>query len=283
MSCTLCNGLYKPNSDPIPSEEDDPSIFDLTTSAQNGCKGCFLLSQAARAFEQLWAHFKDDEVRVFICPTSRPAIWGSDGQFHLTIMHQTQGRNDLWEKVTIHVGPGQISPYPAVRSQACLEANSGSDESLQRLKTLVDECQTHHIQCNKPSSTLLPDRLVQVQLSCRSHVLRVVDCKGKTGQYTAMSHCWGQAGTIPPIKCTKASLESQKESLSWDSLSKTFQDADTITRALDIQYLWIDSLCIIQDDEDDWREQASQSKSEAISHDHIPNERFPSRISPKTI
>jgi hypothetical protein len=51
MSCTLCNGLYKPNSDPIPSEEDDPSIFDLTTSAQNGCKGCFLLSQAARAFE----------------------------------------------------------------------------------------------------------------------------------------------------------------------------------------------------------------------------------------
>jgi hypothetical protein len=128
--------------------------------------------------------------------------------------------------------PGQISPYPAISSQACLEANSGSEESLRRLKTVVDECRIHHTQYNKQYGTLLPDRLVQVQLPFRSHVLRIVDCKCKTGQYTALSHCWDQAGTIPPIKCTEASLESQRESPSWDALSKTFQDAVTITRAL---------------------------------------------------
>lgn len=261
MSCTLCSRLYEPDCRAVPSETDDPSLFDLASSAQNGCKGCFLVSQAACAFQQLWAHFNDAEVRVF----SRPSTWGSEGQFHLKLWHQTRGKKpDLWETITIHVAPGELSPYPSIRAQTCLEADSGSEELLQRLKILVDECQTHHTQCNVPSDTLLPDRLVQVQLLGGSHLLRVVDSKGKTGQYTALSHCWGQPGTVPPVKCTKASLKSQQDSIPWDSLSKTLQDAVIITRALGIQYLWIDSLCIIQDDEDDWREQACQSKPKAI-------------------
>jgi hypothetical protein len=35
-------------------------------------------------------------------------------------------------------------------------------------------------------------------------------------------------------------------------LTKTFQDAIAIARSLGIAYLWIDSLCIIQDDAEDW-------------------------------
>src|SRR5438034_1924444 len=37
------------------------------------------------------------------------------------------------------------------------------------------------------------------------------------------------------------------------ALPKTFQDAVLLTRALGVRYLWIDSLCIIQDDEKDWK------------------------------
>jgi hypothetical protein len=44
MPCILCHRLYEPNSDPVVSDKDDPSILDLTTSAQNGCTGCFHLS-----------------------------------------------------------------------------------------------------------------------------------------------------------------------------------------------------------------------------------------------
>lgn len=42
------------------------------------------------------------------------------------------------------------------------------------------------------------------------------------------------------------------------NLPKTFRDAVQITRALNIRYLWIDSLCIIQDDQRDWASEASQ-------------------------
>ncbi|KAH0531283.1 hypothetical protein TsFJ059_000137 [Trichoderma semiorbis] len=43
-----------------------------------------------------------------------------------------------------------------------------------------------------------------------------------------------------------------------DSLPKTFQDAVTVTRSLGIPYLWIDSLCIIQEDEKDWESEAAR-------------------------
>ncbi|KAH8173596.1 heterokaryon incompatibility protein (HET) domain-containing protein [Sarocladium implicatum] len=36
----------------------------------------------------------------------------------------------------------------------------------------------------------------------------------------------------------------------------SFQDAITITRAIGLRWLWIDSLCIVQDDEDDWRRES---------------------------
>lgn len=45
-----------------------------------------------------------------------------------------------------------------------------------------------------------------------------------------------------------------------ESLSKTFHDAIETTLELGLHYIWIDSLCIIQDDMDDWRREASRMK-----------------------
>ncbi|KAI0159720.1 heterokaryon incompatibility protein-domain-containing protein [Xylariaceae sp. FL1272] len=49
-----------------------------------------------------------------------------------------------------------------------------------------------------------------------------------------------------------------KKNIPWRELSKTFQDAVDICQKLQIDYIWIDSLCIIQDDDKDWREQSVQ-------------------------
>lgn len=76
------------------------------------------------------------------------------------------------------------------------------------------------------------------------------------GRYIALSHCWG-----PPekhsITTTTVNIDRHRaEGIPFDSLSKTFQDATTITRKLGVEYLWIDSLCIVQDDRDDWESEA---------------------------
>jgi len=44
-------------------------------------------------------------------------------------------------------------------------------------------------------------------------------------------------------------------------LSRSFQDAVTFTRWIGIRYLWIDCLCIIQDDEEDWEKESAKMAS----------------------
>lgn len=47
----------------------------------------------------------------------------------------------------------------------------------------------------------------------------------------------------------------------WELLPTTFRDAIQVTKGLGIRYLWIDSLCIIQDDDVDWKEESSKMAS----------------------
>ncbi|KAI0099680.1 hypothetical protein GGR51DRAFT_535479 [Nemania sp. FL0031] len=58
-----------------------------------------------------------------------------------------------------------------------------------------------------------------------------------------LSHRWGANETF---KLTKANILSMKQNVPWDSIPKLYQDAIKITRELQINYIWIDSLCIIQ-------------------------------------
>jgi hypothetical protein len=72
----------------------------------------------------------------------------------------------------------------------------------------------------------------------------------RPGKYLALSHRWG-APTQHRKFCTLTSnIEDYKKGIAIDEMPKTFQDAIAITRSLGVPYLWIDSLCIIQDNED---------------------------------
>jgi hypothetical protein len=77
-----------------------------------------------------------------------------------------------------------------------------------------------------------------------------------SARYATLSHCWGQV--LPDCITTKATIESRKQLILYESLPKTFQGAVAFTRGLQIRYLWIDSLCIVQDDEMDWRHESAQ-------------------------
>ncbi|KAI0143563.1 heterokaryon incompatibility protein-domain-containing protein [Xylariaceae sp. FL1272] len=77
-------------------------------------------------------------------------------------------------------------------------------------------------------------------------------------QYVALSHCWGE---IKPIQALTTNVDSLKEEILLPLLPKSFREAIAISRGLKYQYIWIDALCIIQDDELDWKQQSSQMDS----------------------
>ena len=68
------------------------------------------------------------------------------------------------------------------------------------------------------------------------------------GQYAALSYCWGgsQTGTL-----TGKNYNDYKNGLDLSKLSRTLQHAIQFTRSLDVLYLWVDALCIMQDDVSD--------------------------------
>lgn len=52
-------------------------------------------------------------------------------------------------------------------------------------------------------------------------------------------------------------LADHKRQVPWAVLSQTFKDACVLCLNLGIHYIWIDSLCIVQDDSADWKQEAS--------------------------
>lgn len=68
-----------------------------------------------------------------------------------------------------------------------------------------------------------------------------------------LSHCWGPE---PPIRLTRANIESMKRGISVKDLPRSFQHALVVTGWFQCRYLWIDSLCIVQDSIEDWEKES---------------------------
>lgn len=119
------------------------------------------------------------------------------------------------------------------------------------MKEWLEDCNKYHDHCSTydiNEDPKLPARILDVRdrQELRLHCIE----KEERGKYIALSHCWGKAKTFSTIKGNFSSL---REGINFDQLPKTFQDAIEVTQQLGIAFLWIDSLCIIQDDKGDWK------------------------------
>lgn len=100
-----------------------------------------------------------------------------------------------------------------------------------------------------------PSRLIDLgSIDSQSGSIKLVDTARvkPEGNYITLSHCWG-GGT--PVKLKSENLSDFF--LEIRSLPKTFEHAVEATRKLGVRYLWIDSLCIVQDDPSDWMREAA--------------------------
>ncbi|GAB1312772.1 hypothetical protein MFIFM68171_02982 [Madurella fahalii] len=126
--------------------------------------------------------------------------------------------------------------------------------AVKMVKKWLEVCEKHAV-CSEPSQTT-PKRLLD--LATAAPKLTEVGAK-KQGyiRYATLSHCWGDASDSKPLCTTKETYRTRTRGIEWTDLPPLFQDAINITKELGCRYLWIDSLCIIQDDEEDWLEQSA--------------------------
>ncbi|KAK2728140.1 heterokaryon incompatibility protein [Colletotrichum kahawae] len=135
-----------------------------------------------------------------------------------------------------------------------------SPRNIRLLTDWLDECRRNHDDCkhgsysgieygDEAASKQLPFRVIDVGTNDGSQKPRLVTTANKmTGRYLTLSHCWGK---VLPTKTTLKTIMSWHKELPEKELSKTFQDAIWLMRKLGERFLWIDSLCIVQDDPTD--------------------------------
>ncbi|KAK3321519.1 heterokaryon incompatibility protein-domain-containing protein [Cercophora scortea] len=222
----ILSELEAPSNTPI-----QPFTSDSLRSSASTCEFCFILLQGISRHDCLglveefratvdanYAHvvvharFKDRDIR-FQSAASLPCPWSQ-------------------------LGTGNDVSVP------------GSMHCLQRVKRWISMCDSNH-QCGVANlrTTWLPTRVIDIGANSNRIQLKESAEITVPGRYLCLSHCWGAKDALVT---TTANIQKHYNGLFWSNLPRTYQDTICMARMLAVPYIWIDSLCIIQDDENDW-------------------------------
>lgn len=146
---------------------------------------------------------------------------------------------------------GQFSQPGGIRPEASLL----SDTHLRRISSWREVCSQEHKGCpggDEPRE--LPARVIGVNSSDPRYVKLVNTHRGRTAVYACLSYSWGTGFQ----HCTTTrNIEDHLQRIAISDLPETVADGIRLCRALQIPYIWVDALCIIQDDKDDWSREAA--------------------------
>lgn len=144
---------------------------------------------------------------------------------------------------------------------ALMMSSAKSATSFSVARSWYQQCLNHETCRNwREGSRFLPTRLVQIwrpenQSTGLSARIYETENLPTSTRYVTLSHCWGK-GVI--FKLLQSNLEELSQAIPIGQLPKVFQDAIYVSYELGIGYIWIDSLCIIQDSKEDWTYEAKR-------------------------
>ncbi|KAK9779972.1 putative Heterokaryon incompatibility domain-containing protein [Seiridium cardinale] len=144
------------------------------------------------------------------------------------------------------------NPATSIIQQRPPDPDSSSEHNLDVAASLLNRCRDQHRDCvlHEP---LLPSRILDISLP--DDIVKLVEPREQTGRYACLSYCWG--GGVNFIT-SRATIDERRSGVHVSDLPKTFRDAINLARHLGIPYLWIDSLCICQDDGEDWARESAR-------------------------
>lgn len=123
--------------------------------------------------------------------------------------------------------------------------------AIQWVNSMLDLCSGGHAICPPVVKSPFPKRILALEKrSGPEPLVKVVEKDSAQGIYATLSHCWGSE---LPCVMTVGNRINRLRGIPWVELPQTFQDAIQYCLELGIFYLWIDALCILQDDREDWQ------------------------------
>ncbi|KAF2656626.1 HET-domain-containing protein [Lophiostoma macrostomum CBS 122681] len=258
--------------------------FWLQISAESGCPLCLLV------WKKLNKTLKTREMEGWEFVGGRCQIieyWQVEGEkktvpliFHFAGIPPCLGEGVTeqvvidFETVTINlesiervIAPDGHTSVPRISSDDIVPKNrlpgeSGSTWSTGAISQLESWlqccCETHACQSAEEGDRFLPERLLHVGTKeiQKIHLVRG-DQLAKDTKYATLSHCWGDPSLARPYLLLQGNLDAMFQEVSATDLPKAFNEAILVLRQLNIEYIWIDSLCIVQDSKTDWQRNAA--------------------------
>ncbi|EMR88781.1 hypothetical protein ACHAP3_001528 [Botrytis cinerea] len=250
-SCKTCSVLHPFDPTKLKPGDRYIGVFTLRKSAAEGCELCLILLEVATYKVEYVSHLKFSFQYGYLAAV---ASWDKEKFPQKEYC------------VSLHTLPGQPSPWPCFRPHQHIPPRVEICDAIRHIQRWLSQCVSLDSpalaghQCPEVSKLImpvLPTRVLDVSRVESDGKVYLVHSNGKRQKYTTLSHCWGDANHTP-ITTSKATLSDRTSGIALESLPKTFRDAVVITHHLNISYIWIDSLCIVQDSEEDWNLEASR-------------------------
>lgn len=234
------------------------------TANRDICSLCSLITRAAAANNRENGSMVPD-------PEDTIAFWfARDSQYPSSMFHVSTIRSllqevgDRWQLSfcfyddgksqirTIRQGSNKILTHPINWFMDCI---SPREIDFKILKFWISNCKEKHQACRHDEVLALRRRLVDLLYRTGGHLpytLRLIDVlkdevvESREGEsYLALSYVWG---TATQYKAVSKNFRNSILSLDRSILPRTIQDAMHLVQELGERYLWVDVLCIMQDD-----------------------------------
>lgn len=234
-------------------------LTDMRTSANAGCHICCLLHRTLQKKEA--DHYKTRTLELR--PPQKSGQPGTYlGSVRLGPFESSAGEGLL--DVTFLTSSQRIAE-DAIRSNLprSLDYNTTASRAAFRMAILwLNECMAHHDGCTERDDQkgFTPNRLLEIRRSGHSlpdsvtvHLRGKNDIRvlagGQRPAYVTLGHLWGD---VQPLKLEKANILRFLNGVTIECLPQTYRDAVIVTATLGFTWIWIDSLCIVQDSPQDW-------------------------------
>ncbi|KAK0653143.1 heterokaryon incompatibility protein-domain-containing protein [Cercophora newfieldiana] len=228
-----------------------PLLPGLESSAREGCEFCALLRNTILAQANDEKVDPAEGIRTYLsqetpCKFSMYWMWFNESVekygLPLGLLCLKNGPADSNVCIWLRTTPGHTT------------TNWADKDSITWSRRLIDWCSSAH---GHATDSFRPKRLIDVQTSparlVRSQTL------DSPPDYAALSYCWGsETDAQSQLTLDSGEAESQfSQQIDEKRLPAVARDAIATTRSLSIPYLWVDALCIRQDQRspgEDWEE-----------------------------
>ncbi|PMD29441.1 HET-domain-containing protein [Hyaloscypha variabilis F] len=233
-----------------------------------------------------WVSTADKPIRLKISQHTNQQIYSDTGFPEWALMLKSE--SEIWDVMKL-VATQEGDPAAAQYGIRALRSitSSGSQETLSIAKSWLGHCIENHnchqrlfmprdletpspdmADANDDLRNFYPTRLLGLQAfgsGCLD--IRPIEEPVAGNSFATLSHCWG-VDYDTRYQTTTRTLCDHRDRILYANLPKTYLDAVIVCRSLSIRYLWIDSLCIIQDSPEDWAREAA-SMSDVYSNSHL--------------